>query len=235
MPDAPIPSPWIEGWIPQVDLETQAGRLIRELVTLIEPGSRITLFGSAPLQISLDPRFASEDIDCFGPRNLKRLVEERGLSKGTRQPYVQVCDDLNFRTSPRWKDRAFSFPLDGRILVLPHPIDILIGKLHRLEEKDMKAFRLVREKTGHPTEADLIGELQGAVDLFRPGFDEETSGDLKLTTRILWREFFGRDIDVAREIIKPALQRRKEGYAPDNPITDYKSGLAKLNPPPNTA
>ncbi len=227
MPDAPIPSPWIESWTPEVDLDTPAGRLIRELAVHVPPGTRITLFGSAPLQIALDGGFASEDVDCFGPHELKQLAEQNGLSKTRRHPYLQVCNDLNFRTSPRWRDRAFTFPLEGRIFVLPHPIDILIGKLHRMEEKDLRAFKLVREKTGHPTELDLIGELQGAVDLFRPGFDEDTAGDLKITTRILWREFFGHDIDVANEIIRPALERRQQGYAPDRPVTDYKAELAR--------
>jgi len=73
----------------------------------------------------------------------------------------------------------------------------------------------------------MIEELQGAVDLFRPGFDEETTGDLKINTRILWREFFGHDIDVAEKIIRPALLRRKEGYAQDNPATDYKAELGR--------
>ena len=230
MPDAPIPSPWLESWRPEIDLETQAGQLIKEVVALLPPGGRITLFGSAPLQICLEASFMSEDVDCFGAPELKRLVEDHGLGKTSRKPYAQVCDDLNFRTSPRWRDRAFTFPLEGRIVVIPHPIDILIGKLNRMEDKDLKAFQLVREKTGHPTEDDLIGELQGAVDLFRPGFDEEATGDLKINTRILWQAFFGHDIDVLGEIIRPALQRRKEGYAQDNPKTDYKADLAKPSP-----
>lgn len=228
MSDIPTPSPWTSSWEPRIDLETPAGRTIREVVRLVPAGSRITLFGSAPLEITLDPQFSSEDVDCFGPSELKKLVADHGFSKGSREPYVQVCHELNFRTSPKWLTRTHAFPLEGRIVVVPHPIDILIGKLNRMEEKDLKAFRMVREKTGHPTETEMIDELQSAVDLFRPGFDEEKAVDMKVTTRFLWRDFFGRDIDVTKEIIGPALLLRKEGFAPDNPTTDYKAELLRL-------
>ena len=229
MPNVPTPSPWTSSWNPQVNLDSPAGRTIRELVQLVPAGTRIILFGSAPLELSLDPTFSSEDVDCFGPSNLKELVDSHGLSKASRKPYVQVCAALNFRTTPMWSARAYSLLLDGRVIVIPHPIDILIGKLHRLEEKDLRAFKLVRDKTGHPTEQEMIDELQSGVDLFRPGFDEEKATDMKGTTRILWQEFFGHDIDVVEIIIRPALRRREEGYAPDNPSTDYKAELSRLS------
>jgi len=224
----PTPSLWTDSWEPQIDLDTPAGRTLEEIVRLVPVGTRITLFGSAPLQICLDPQFLSQDVDCFGPTELKKLVDDHGLSETSRKPYVQVCHELNFRTSPKWLTRAHAFPLDGRIVVIPHPIDILIAKLNRMEEKDLKAFKLVREKTGHPTEAEMIAELQIAVDLFRPGFDEEKAVDMKVTTRLLWRDFFGHDIDVSEKIIRPALLIRKQGFAPDNPVTDYKAELLRL-------
>ncbi len=80
---------------------------------------------------------------------------------------------MNFRTSQRWKGRTQSGRIGNCTFIFPHPIDILIAKLNRLDDKDIRAFRAVIAKTGHPTEPELIKELQLAVDLFRPSFDEE--------------------------------------------------------------
>lgn len=108
----------------------------------------------------------------------------------------------------------------------PHPIDILIAKLHRLEEKDLLAFRTVIAKTGHPTEAELIRELQLAVDLFRPSFDEEQGHDLASNCRRLWPLIFGREMDPRAEIIAPALAERRRGYG--EPTRDFKRELREI-------
>jgi len=99
----------------------------------------------------------------------------------------------------------------------------LIAKLNRLEEKDLNAFRAVIAKTGHPTEAELIHELQMAVDLFRPSFDEEQGHDMANNCRRLWPLIYGREIDPRTEIIAPALAIRKAGYG--EPTRDYKQEL----------
>jgi hypothetical protein len=227
MPNDPTKSAWTKTWQPILDMAAPSGVLLLEVVRLMPEGSRITIFGSAPLQLSLDHSFLSIDMDCFGEENLQTLVADNGLDAKSRSPYVQVCSQLNFKTSPLWKDRAYSYPLEGRTVIIPHPIDILIGKLHRMEEKDMNAFKLVRDKTGHPTEKEMIEELQAAVDLYRPGFDEEKSQDLKTTTRMLWQEFFGKDIDPVKVIIAPALETRRAGYEKDVSQTDHLSALRR--------
>ena len=205
--------------------------MLKELIQHLPVASRLTLFGSAPLQLTVDAAFLSEDLDCFaapGDSRLKDVVEQEGFGKESRQPYIQVCDELNFSGLPNWMSRAISVPVDGRIVVIPHPIDILVGKLHRMADKDVDAFKMVREKTGHPTEDEMLHVLQNAVDLYRPGFDEEKRGDLKVTTRVLWLEVFGRDIDVASEIIAPAQKRKRRMYLEDSPTTDLKASLENL-------
>lgn len=155
-------------------------------------------------------------------------IDAAHLAKNEGEFYIQCCWEGNFRTSPRWRMRAASIPCGHITLVLPHPIDILIAKLHRYEEKDRRAFELVRERTGHPTEQEMLTELQYSVDLYRPDFDEEVTGDITTNTQVMWPEIFGRTIDVRKEIIAPALERRRRGYQDDLPREDYKAELRRL-------
>jgi hypothetical protein len=215
-----------EPWSRQFNLETPAGNVLKKLVSALpsDRDVRITLFGSSPLQISICAELLSGDVDLFSDEEeLSKWITRAGLGDQQNRPYIQVCSGLNFRTSPLWGTRTQSFSLGNCTFILPHPIDILIAKLNRLDEKDLEAFHAVRRKTGHPTESELISELQMAVDLFRPGFDEENAADLGNNTRRLWPLLYGRDIDVRLEIIAPALAKRRAGY--DQPTRDYKNEL----------
>lgn len=109
-----------------------------------------------------------------------------------------------FRTSLDWRIRAHSERLGNVEILFPHPIDILLSKISRGEEKDFEAFEEVISKTGHPTEEELVDSLIRAVHLYRPGYDETAPGDPITNTRLLWQRLFGRDIDVRQEIIAAA-------------------------------
>lgn len=184
----------------------------------------ITVFGSAALQMTVEPSLLSNDVDLFSPaEDLEAFVREAGLHQEQSDFYIQVCSALNFRTSQHWASRVKSVRYENCAFHFPHPIDILIAKLNRLEEKDLLAFRVVMAKTGHPTEQELIRELQLAVDLFRPSFDEEQGHDLLNNCRRLWPLVFGREIDPRAEIIAPALEERRRGYG--EPTRDYKKEL----------
>lgn len=208
-------------WASTIDWETTAGRTLRELLDAL-PKERewsLTLFGSSPLQLALEPSFTSADVDLFATDETRdeiaAILERTGLADRSRAVYVQLCVEWNFRTSPRWRGRAFRTQVGNVMLTLPHPIDILIAKLHRLADKDLAAFRMVIARTGHPTEDEMRRELQAALDLFRPGFDEEMVGDITTNTRVLWNEIWGKDINVRAEIIAPAIALANEGYKPD--------------------
>jgi hypothetical protein len=215
-----------EPWSPSLDLDTPAGHTLQKLAAALPKDRpfRITLFGSAPLQINVEPLLLSGDVDLFcEEEELAPWVEAAGLAGEQHRPSIQVCSGLNFRTSPHWATRTQSTTIGNVTFVFPHPIDILIAKLNRLEEKDLEAYRVVIRKTGHPTEAEMIHELQMAVDLFRPSFDEEQGHDLANNCRRLWPLIFGREIDPPKEIIAPALRKRREGYG--EPTRDYKQEL----------
>ncbi len=215
-------------WRAEINWETPAGQFLKNFLALL-PASRqfqITLYGSAPLQLTVDHSLLSGDVDLFSgdDQDIAAMISELKLDQEHSGIfYLEAGYELSFRTSPRWRGRAKIFELHNVSLTIPHPIDILIGKLDRLAEKDLEAYRRVIAVTGHPTAAEMKHELQNAVDLFRPSFDEESPNRFKENTERLWREIFKSEIDVRTEIIQPAIARRKEGYGEEAP--DYKSIL----------
>lgn len=201
-------------WRPQLDWSAPAGRVLDQLVAAL-PANRnweIIVFGSSPLQLGVDARFLSGDVDVIPDEDITSYCEQAGLLKGQAAIYVEPCTVAAFTASPDWFVRAFRCARRHVFFSFPHPIDILVSKIKRLEEKDLRAFRLVREKTGHPTEADLIQALRRVVDIFRPSFDEESAGNPAHNTQVLWRELFGKDMDVRAAIIAPALAERRVAY-----------------------
>ena len=217
-------------WAPELNWECNAGRVVNTLVDeLLSEGGvwLINIFGSAPLQMAYASDFLSADIDASVAWNkepeFERAISSAGLERGLAPLYVQACKEAAFRTSPKWKDRSFLVVREGVTIRFAHPIDILIGKLHRLEPKDFKAFELVRLTTGEPTESTLLRELIDAPDLFShaymPGYGERPYA---VNVSILWRTFYGREIDVEKEIVIPACEMLKGNYDEGN---DFKSGL----------
>ena len=199
----------MDSWSDTVDWSTPAGVALKRLIDTL-PKDRhfdMTLFGSAPLQITIDPNLLSADVDLFSDaEDLMEWVSRAGMAQNQSDFYIQVGSGLNFRASQHWGTRKKSVQLENCTLHFPHPIDILIAKLNRLDEKDIEAFRVVLRKTGHPTEAELIHELQMAVDLFRPSFDEERGHDMADNCRRLWPLIYGREIDARVEIIARAAE-----------------------------
>lgn len=189
---------------------------------------QIVVFGSAPLQMGIDASFLSADVDIICPAALKEVIQRAGLSKGQADFYLEPCDETVFIASPTWPNRAYREQVANVLFIFPHPIDILVAKIKRLAPKDIRAYQLVRSKTGHPTEPELIEALQRVVDVYRPAFDEEgTAGDPLYNTKTLWRELYGHKIDVQEKIIAPALARRREASGLNAP--PYKEELRKLS------
>lgn len=217
-------------WRPQLDWEAPAGRVLDRLVTALPTTQpwEIIVFGSSPLQLGVDSGFLSGDVDVIPNEDITTYCERAGLLKGQTEIYVEPCASTAFTASPDWFIRAFRCQRRHVALTFPHPIDILISKIKRLEEKDLRAFKLVRDKTGHPTEEDLIRGLRRVVDIFRPSFDEEGAGNPLNNTQILWRELFGREIDVRADIISPALAERRRAYGQE--AVGLKSKLSSVRP-----
>ena len=96
-------------WAGSANLEAPAAALLRRLAAAL-PQTRefaVTVFGSAPIQIMIDSSLTSADVNVFSDfEHLGEVVEQAGLSENKSPFYIQVSSELNFRTSPRWKDRT---------------------------------------------------------------------------------------------------------------------------------
>ena len=216
-------------WTGEIDWSTAAGQLLQKFLATLpkERPFHLTLYGSAPLQLTVDRQLMSGDVDLFSDddEDLSALVAAAKLDKTHGGFHLEPGFELRFRTSPRWRQRAKTVQRGNVTLTIPHPLDILIGKLDWLDAKDLKAFEHTIELTGHPTADELKRELQNAVDLFRPAFDEDSPNSYLENTRKLWRKLFQGEIDIRREIIEPAIARRKQGYGEVPP--DYKKALGQ--------
>lgn len=217
-------------WAPTIAWGSPAGEILKKLAALL-PGDKefqVVVFGSAPLQLGIDASFLSADVDIICPDAFREIIQRAGLAKGQADFYIEPCDETVFLASPTWTDRAHRERVAGTTFAFPHPIDILVAKIKRLAPKDLRAYHLVLEKTGHPTEAELIEALQRVVDIYRPAFDEEGPvGDAWANTRLLWNDLYGHDIDVREKVVIPALARRREAYGLNAP--PYRKELRKLS------
>jgi len=201
-------------WQPVINWDTPAGGVLDRLVEALPPDRswKIIIFRSSPLQLGIDPTFLSGDVDVISSEELDEYCRRARLLKGQAPVYVEPCTAASFTASADWLMRAFEVQRKHVRFILPHPIDILVSKMKRLEEKDLAAFRLVRAKTGHPTEEELMVALRRVVDIYRPSFDEESAGNPRQNTQTVWRELFDKPIDVAEQIIGPALAERRKSY-----------------------
>ena len=219
-------------WQPAINWNTPAGRVVDRLVDALPVGRpwKIIIFGSSPLQLALDPTFLSGDVDIISSSEVEEFCRSAGLLEGQAPIYIEPCTAAAFTVSADWTMRACEVQRKHVTFVLPHPIDILVSKIKRLEEKDLKAFRLVHAKTGHPAEEELLIALRRVVDIYRPSFDEESAANPRDNTQIVWRELFGKSIDVAKQIIAPALAERRRNYGQEN--YGFKDALMRVAQPP---
>ncbi len=219
-----------------IDWDCPAGKRLDLLARSLpgKPQLELTVFGSAPLQLFLDKNFLSADVDVFTSEEsfelLANFVAAQGLDKEQSPHYIQVSDPFAFRSTRDWMERSLLTERHGHLFRFVHPWDILVSKLQRLDAKDLNAFQLVIDRTGHPTETEFVEHLQRAVDLFRPKFDEEsTAGDIFHNTRMLWQTLWRKEIDVRVRIIRPALERQRHDHEAGDPA--LKARLANLKLP----
>jgi hypothetical protein len=224
-------SDWAKvAWAPTLNWESAAGITLKKAINAFggETPVTLTVFGSAPLQLGVNADLLSADVDIFEIPQAEEKLRQAELLEGQAPIYIQICPANTFRAAPDWHARALKEGHGNVTLVLPHPLDILIAKLPRLDPKDVEAFLAVRAATGHPTEEELLEGLQNAVDIYRPGFDEEYPSDPVGNTRRIWQELFQKDIDVRKEIIVPATSQRRKSIGQSPEIQSQHNELGDI-------
>lgn len=141
-----VSEPWHRTrWRPDLDWGTPGAELLRQVAGVLSKG-----LGQGPLQMGVSKAIMSGDLDIASDEGIEGLLKDAGLTKGLSSPYVEVCPLGTFRTAPDWRMRAHSERLDSLEILFPHPIDILVSKISRGEEKDFEAFEEVIARTGIP-------------------------------------------------------------------------------------
>lgn len=219
---------FLDSWKPSLNWETPPGECLKKLLEILpkERNWNISVFGSAPLEMSFSHGFLSNDVDILARyqdmKEIEVLIDKNDLTPFKAKVGVQACIDGAFRTSPKWKDRTFNHEFENGILRFAHPMDILIGKIHRLDEKDLKAFNLVFSLTGEPSESTLKQELIETPDLFSFAHMDEFSPPFRKQVEKLWTRFYGKEIDVENEIVKEGISLLRKSFSADK---DFKREL----------
>ena len=99
--------PSIKNWWPgEIDWSTPAGQLLQKFLATLpaDRSFRFTLYGSAPLQLTVDCQLMSGDEDLFSDddEDLSTLIAAAKLDKTQGGFYLEPGFELSFRTSPRW-------------------------------------------------------------------------------------------------------------------------------------
>src|SRR5437867_7481710 len=117
-------------WTGTTDWDTPAGGLLQRFFATLPSHRRFrfTLYGSAPLQLTLDRTWLSADVDLFSDddEDLNELVRLAGLAKEQGTFYLEPGFALRFRTNPHWRMRAKTVERGNVAITVPHPLDILI-------------------------------------------------------------------------------------------------------------
>jgi hypothetical protein len=211
---------------------TPAGHALTALAKAIadrglQMSAPILVFGSGPLQIFVDQHLLSKDVDISAGQQadeVKAIVAEIGYAKDKANFYIEVVPLYIFRPGQNWGGRARLLELHGVKFLFPQTIDILLAKLRRLESKDLKAFEAVRAKLNRPTEEELIAELRDSWDAFAVQRDG-TKPALWENTEILWKQLFGRKIDVRKVILEPVLKQMAEALNTPDYIEEMRQRL----------
>lgn len=161
-------------WSPEIDFQSRSGLVLKKFCEAISTSADyreiyINLFGSAPLELGLHIALNSNDIDIEPDHfyiEIQKKVKEAHLGIGKSIPYIQVAHPGVFKAARSWVNRSETRSIHGIQLRFAHPIDIIIGKLFRLETKDFEGIDRIIQEVGRPTRDDFLFYLNHHPDIF---------------------------------------------------------------------
>jgi hypothetical protein len=160
-------------WEGKVNWASRPGKTLDAFTRFLSADSdlrecAIIVFGSSPLEMCLNLDVNSADVDMMSDQ--MQLVIKAALARSSEMlaldPRIQFVLPGVFMAAGSWPLRATEAQRNGVSVLLPHPLDIVFGKLHRLDEKDVVAIDLLRERFGRPTREDIDRYCQDNSDLF---------------------------------------------------------------------
>jgi len=111
-------------WAGEIDWSTPAGQLLQRFLAALpsERSFHVTVFGSAPLQLTVDRQLLSADVDVFSDddEDLSAWIAAAKLDKTHGGFYLEPGFELSFRTSPRWRHRAKTVQRGRVTPTVPH-------------------------------------------------------------------------------------------------------------------
>ncbi len=148
-------------------------RIVSDAARLLQQGE-IVVFGSAALAFWLRDPPHSRDVDLWatpeeGAAIIEALMGELSWYQDKHGAYVEIWGPETFLAPRSWRTRAkqFTLPEAPQVhIVVPHPHDVLIAKVERLQEHDLDHVRRIIAELPLTVEAleDLASEAPQRLD-----------------------------------------------------------------------
>ena len=143
---------------------SEVARVVSDAARLVRQGE-IVVFGSSALAFWMQNPPASRDVDVWCTPTerghaVDALMGELSWYHETHGMFVEVWAPETFAAPLRWRDRARTLTMAehaGVTIVLPHPHDVLMAKLERMEPKDREHMRAILGE--YPLTGQRLDEL----------------------------------------------------------------------------
>lgn len=139
-------------------------RIVADAARLVRQGE-LVVFGSGALAFWLKAAPRSRDVDlwCDPPDRgevVESLMGELSWYHDRHGVYVEVWGPETFAAPAGWRSRARRLTSEAApevALLVPHPHDVLLAKLERLDEADLDHARKILAE--FPLSSERLGEL----------------------------------------------------------------------------